>query len=504
MRRLTRKRLAVMLAALSVAGLARAETPARVRLPQGELVGLAGDDGRTLFLGVPFAQPPVGDLRWRPPRAASWSGTREAKAPGPACLQTPRGWNDKDAARSSEDCLYLDVSTPRAEADARLPVMFCIQGGAIWAGSGDGVVRSSLARQGVVLVSVQYRLGVFGFLSHPALSREGQGSSGNYALMDLIQALKWVRANITAFGGDPDNVTLFGHSAGGQDVGLLMVSPQARGLFARSVLQSGTPGFGFAPRTLAQNEAIGVDLARRIGVSGAVAAGPSGLAALRSAAGQDLLSASAGLEAPIDDQGFIWTQAVVDGAVLPQAPEVLLAQGGSHAPMIIGDSAREIALFGDEPGRARAWIESQPAKTARGLAAAYGLDRPETSTPDPVRGGLAIRVATDRMFRCPGEWTASVRTRLNAKVWRYQLEVAAPGSANVGHGAELRYVFDAPAGPPLQAYWLNFARTGDPNGPGLPAWPTYGSDRAHLAFTAAGPVVREVLDPGACAFLNRP
>jgi para-nitrobenzyl esterase len=497
-----------LLAALGLQALppaARSQDAPRARTGQGELVGVKGKGGQALFLGVPFAQPPVGALRWKPPRPVSWRGSREATVQGPACLQKPLGWNDVDAARSSEDCLYLDIASPKLDPGARAPVMVWIHGGANWAGSGAGVVRSSLARQDVVVVSVQYRLGVFGFLSHPGLTAEGGGASGNYALMDLVAALRWVRDNIAVFGGDPDNVTLFGHSAGGQDVGLLMLTPSARGLFARGVLQSGTPGFGFPPRSLARNEAIGVDLARGVGATPEAASGPAGLEALRRASGQDLLKAADHLVAPIDDQSFIWTQAVVDGAVLPRSPDQLLAEsGGAPAPMIIGNSAREIALFGEDPQRARTWIRSDAAGSAPTLLALYGLDQPAPPTPDAVDGDVALRVATDRMFRCPASHVAAVRAGLGGAAWRYQLEVPAPGKAAVGHGSELAYVFDAPGGPPMQAYWLNFARTGDPNGPGLPPWSKFGASKQYLAFTAAGPVPRQGLAAATCDHLRRP
>jgi len=491
--------LLATLLVLTVPLIARAQAAPTVQTAKGQIVGQFREASDAVFLGIPFARPPVGDLRWRPPQPAEAKGRIDATASGPACLQSSFGWNAADAARSSEDCLYLDIATPDLNPQARRPVMVWIHGGANWAGSGAGTVSSSLSSKGVVVVSVQYRLGVFGFLSHPGLTAEGQGASGNYALMDLVAALKWVRANIAAFGGDPANVTLFGHSAGGQDVGLLMLSPMARGLYARGILQSGTPGFGFAPRTLAQNEAIGVDLARRVGAARGNAAKDAGLARLRQASGPALLKAARDLTAPIDDQGFIWTQAVVDGAVLPGAPDALMAQAHDLAPMIVGSSAREIALFGEDTRRARTWIDNQPAGVAGGLRKAYGLDRPAGAPAD-----LAIRVATDRMFRCPGERVAAARTAAGAKVWRYELEVPAPGAALVGHGSELAYVFDAPSGPPLQAYWLNFARTGDPNGPGLPPWPAYGEGRNHLAFTATAPVTRQGLGQGACDSLLRP
>jgi para-nitrobenzyl esterase len=508
MRRLTAWVLAAL--ALFTAPLAaRAESAPRAKVGQGELVGRVGEAGTSVFLGVPFAQPPVGALRWRPPQAVDWRGVRDATVQAPACLQKPLGWNDADAARSSEDCLYLDIATPRLDPANRAPVMVWIHGGANWAGSGAGVVRSSLTRQGVVVVSVQYRLGVFGFLSHPGLTAEGGGASGNYALMDLVAALRWVHDNIAAFGGDPANVTLFGHSAGGQDVGLLMLAPSARGLFARGILQSGTPGFGFSPRTLAQNEAIGVALARSVGATSGAASQRAGLETLRRASGQDLLKAADHLVAPIDDQSFIWAQAVVDGAVLPRAPDQLLTETqGPPASMIIGNSAREIPLFGQDPERARAWIRSDP-KAAPALLKLYGLDRTDPPAADPIEGDVALRVATDRMFRCPASHVATVRTGLGGAVWRYELETPAPGKPAVGHGSELPYVFDAPDGPPMQAYWLNFARSGDPNGPGLPPWPGFGpSDRAgsgrYLAFTAAGPVPRQGLAAATCEHLRRP
>jgi para-nitrobenzyl esterase len=480
----------------ALAGGAVAE-PVRLSTHAGVLVGERRGDGSETFLGVPFASPPVGDLRWKAPQPPpAWTGERPALKSGPACLQTSRGWNAADAARSSEDCLYLDVRAPRHEPGARLPVMVWIHGGANHAGSGAGTVESALVDQGVVLVSVQYRLGVFGFLSHPDLTQEQGGASGNYALMDIIAALRWVRDNIAEVGGDPDNVTLFGHSAGGQDVGLVMLSPQADGLFARGILQSGTPGFGFRPRTLKQNEAIGLSLARGVGARS--------LAKLREASGPDLLKAVEHLKAPIDDQGFIWTQAVVDGVVLPKAPEVLLADQ-SVKPMIIGSSAREIALFGGEPRRAMAWARETFGARAPRLLALYGLDRDPLPAADPLRGDAVLQLATDRMFRCPADTVAVLRHRAGGKAWRYELAVPSPGQAAVGHGSELTNVFDRPAEgrPPMQAYWVAFARTGDPNSPGLPPWPAEDGAGRRLVFAAGGPKAEQGGEP-ACRFLTWP
>lgn len=492
------KRIGAVALALSLAvGVSASADPAHLRTTAGVLTGEARADGSTAFLGVPFARPPVGQLRWKPPQpVAPWGGERPALASGPACLQTSRGWNAADAARSSEDCLYLDVRAPSHAPGARLPVMVWVHGGANHAGSGAGTVESSLVEQGVVLVSVQYRLGVFGFLSHPQLSAEQSGASGNYALMDIIAALQWVRDNIAEASGDPGNVTLFGHSAGGQDVGLVMLSPRADGLFARGVLQSGMPGFGFAARTLGQNEAIGEDLARRVGARS--------LADLRGVSGETLLKAAEGLTAPIDDQGFIWTQAVVDGAVLPVSPEVLLAKP-TVKPMIVGSSAREIALFGGRPDQAGRWIDQTFGSLAPEVRAAYHLDRDPPPAADPVRGGVVLQLATDRMFRCPALNVARARQAAGGKVWRYELEIPAPGQDAVGHGSELAYVFDRPTEgrPPLQAYWTAFARTGDPNGADLPRWPSDDGGGQHLAFTSDGPKAEQGREPN-CRSHKRP
>ncbi|MCJ2184961.1 carboxylesterase family protein, partial [Novosphingobium sp. 1949] len=233
-----------------------------VQTADGTLEGVIASDGRATFLAIPFAAPPTGTRRWAPPvPPARWSGVRPAKTPAPACMQIDYGWNHAAAANQSEDCLYLDVTTPTLHPAAPLPVMVWVHGGGNRGGSGAGTVQSPLVARGVVLVSVQYRLSALGFLSHKALGPH----SGNYGLMDQQAALRWVRANIARFGGDPANVTLFGESAGAQDVGLQLLAPGARGLFAKAIEQSGTPGFGLPPRSLAQNEALGAQIARAAG-----------------------------------------------------------------------------------------------------------------------------------------------------------------------------------------------------------------------------------------------
>jgi para-nitrobenzyl esterase len=201
----------------------------------GQLVGATLGDGSALFQDIPYAQPPVGNLRWRDPQPpAHWESVRDATKAPPACMQGDWKWNHQAAKDANEDCLYLNIATPSWPVAKKLPVMFWIHGGANYNGSGRLSGEQTLTRHGVILVSINYRLGVFGFLSHPELrSESSHHSSGNYALLDQIAALRWVHENIAAFGGDPSNVTIFGQSAGAIDVGMLLVSPLSRGLFAR-------------------------------------------------------------------------------------------------------------------------------------------------------------------------------------------------------------------------------------------------------------------------------
>src|SRR3954453_8511232 len=321
------------------------EPPPTVSLGRTKIQGTWTASGSALFRAIPFAQPPVESLRWKPPQPTTLpAGVFRAVQTAPACLQAYVGWNRADAERSSEDCLYLDIRTPRPGRRARLPVFVWIHGGDNWGGSPGSVIDSGLADRGLVVVTIQYRLGVFGFLSHPQLTRESSHhASGNYALMDQIAALEWVKRNIGAFGGDPAQVTVAGHSAGGQDVGLLLLSPRAKGLFARAIQHSGTAGFGVAPRTLAENEAIGSTFAELAG-----AQGDSQIEALRAMDGHKLLDAQMLLESPtLADNSFIFLQAVVDGWVVTGTPADLLRNGkAARVPVLIGNDAQELPLYG--------------------------------------------------------------------------------------------------------------------------------------------------------------
>jgi len=217
------------------------------------------DDGSVVFRGIPFAAPPVGERRWKPPQPVEpWDGVRDTLEEAPTCPQPDQGWNAFAMKSMSEDCLYLNVRRPDLSPDAPLPVMVWIHGGGNVAGGAADVIEGSVHKRGVALVSSQYRLGALGFMAHPAFAAESsEGASGNYALMDDQAALRWVQKNIARFGGDPGNVTIFGESAGGQHVGMHLLSPGSRGLFHRAIEESGTSNFGAATRSLKDAEEIG-------------------------------------------------------------------------------------------------------------------------------------------------------------------------------------------------------------------------------------------------------
>ena len=481
-----------------------------VNVSGGQLGGEALSDGTFAFKAVPFARPPVGPLRWTAPQdAPAWSGVRFSKDSAPGCLQTAYGWQDDISRRSSEDCLYLEIRTPSLNNGANKPVMVFIHGGANRAGAGAGTISSSLGRRDVVVVSLQYRLGVFGFLSHPALTAEQGGSSGNYALMDQIKALQWLHDNIARFGGDPDNVTIFGHSAGGQDVGLLMASPLARGLFHKAIAQSGTPQFGFAPRTLAQNETLGIQLAEQF--SNDPADGARALADLRRAPAMALQQTGDKLTPPMEDAGFIWDQATVDGRVLPKSPAEIFKTGeGAKVPLIIGVSARELGLA-DVNASLYGAIATRFGEERGKVLRFYKLDVQKNPKPDDLLGDVSLQLSTDIMLRCPADWMARQVTKSGGTAYLYQLDIDADPKAKVHHGSELSFVFnDRPKGvkddrwPPLMDYWVQFATTGDPNRKGLDDWPAYGRKARYIEFTRKGSQIEDNMREDICAVLDRP
>jgi len=439
------------------------------------------DSGATVFRGIPFAAPPLGDLRWKAPQPVKpWQGVRTDNPDAPACLQNDYGWNRGDYLRSAEDCLTLDVRTP--EVAGKRPVMVWIHGGSNRAGSARGTAMSRITDKGVVLVAVQYRLGIFGFLPHRGAAAEAGGSAGNYGLMDQIAALKWVRANIAKFGGDPANVTIFGESAGSQDVSLLLGAPEARGLFAKAIMESGTPGFGMDFRPLKDALAIGDQADKLLDTGGSIAE-------LRKRSVQALLAADLKLGDPtLFTSDFLWLRTTIDGAVLPRSPRALLAEAPNR-PVIIGSNRAE---FGAGPGEVD-WpvvLKKTFGPNAAKARAFYRLRDPKR-VDDPRLGPAELEYSTDWIFRCPAGRLADLLARKGAPVWRYEFDLAEKGG-RTSHAAEIAYVLGTArfgAGSStlsLADYWTNFAKTGDPNG-NFPDWPRYtAKDAVHLAIDADG------------------
>jgi para-nitrobenzyl esterase len=466
-------------------------------------------DGKVdAFLGLPYAAPPVGPLRWRSPQPeAAWRGVRDASRFGPHCLQT-HVFDDmvfSDGA-PSEDCLYLNVYRPaHARPGARLPVMVWIHGGGYMGGAASEPRHwgSALPREGVVLVTLNYRLGVFGFLALPELTREA-GGSGAYGLEDMVAALRWVKDDIAAFGGDPANVTLFGESAGSFAVSTLMASPEAKGLFQKAIGESGG-AFGFyAPQPLATQEKFGTAIVERLG-GGA-------LDTLRALPAEDLLARYAKAGSPR------FTPAI-DGRVLVESVADAYAAGRqAHIPLLAGWNRDEIPMGLEKPTTASSWQAA--AKTRYGdRADAFLTLFPGGSDAQAQRS--ATDAASDGFIICQTwDWIEAHRRTGGAPIWRYQLDLAAPPSRfhpieAAFHSDDIEYVFgvldsrpgahwrevDRKLSDEMMRYWTNFARTGDPNGPGLPRWPQFGaSGRVQRldAITASAPDDRAA----ACGFLE--
>jgi para-nitrobenzyl esterase len=468
-----------------------------VAVTGGLIRGVSTVDGTALFRSIPFARPPIGELRWKPPMPVeAWEGIRDVSRDAPPCLQAPFGWNDSLAAESSEDCLYLQIRTPRMDAQAKLPVMVWIHGGGNQAGAGRGYTRSPMVKRGIVLVMLQYRLGAFGFISHPELTAESpHKASGNYALQDQIAALQWVHDNIAAFGGDPTNVTVFGQSAGAQDVGLLMVTPLGEGLFSKAIAQSGTATFAAAIRTREENERFGAQLMRNAGVTS--------IAELRRKTGAEILQAARALVPP-GTHDSLWLRAVIDGWVIRESPWDTLASGKQHrVPLIIGNNTREFSMSGG-PERAQSAIEAAFGDSAPAAMKLYQLEVNEIASDE-----LATQIATDIGFRCPALSVAGFHAAAGLPVWHYEFGLSKDSSEPVHHSSELPFVFyELPVGArgaprvTLQDYWTQFARASDPNTSQLPQWAPFGSERASLFIDQNGPKLVHGLRRDLCALLH--
>jgi para-nitrobenzyl esterase len=429
-----------------------ADLPRRtVRVETGQLRGYV-DDGVATFMGVPYAKPPVGDLRWRSPRPAdNWPGVRDALEAGNSC------------AREEEDCLYLNIQAPAdAQGGDHLPVMVWIHGGSFTSGAGANYDGTRFTRQDIVVVTVNYRMGRSGWFAHPALTAEDEGA--NFGNQDQIASLQWVQDNIAAFGGDPDNVTIFGESAGAISIMYLTTSPQAQGLFHKAIVQSGFPRN--QPTPLSDAEGYGVRVAEANGINGA---GPDAAAALRRLD----LSTFPGSEGYFDNTR---PYPIIDGKTIFKSMTEGYEQGDqAKVPLMIGGTSNDASLY---------------RRTEEHLAEVPGLDA-MMRVYNPTGAKSEVQVINDY-------WTAMRMTEPNRNIARVHAETGQPtylyyfsfvspdqreNSLGARHAAEISYVFGTLRGDPsaediataqaMNAYWAAFAKYGDPGAAGGPAWPAY-------------------------------
>ena len=474
-----------------------------VKIDSGYVLG-SGTDVR-VYKGIPYASPPVGELRWRAPQPVkSWDSIRVSKTFSLSCVQ-PAGAVPKE--RIGEDCLTINVWTPARASSARLPVLVSIPGGGFVAGSSSLTLYDGerLARENVIVVSFNYRLGILGFLAHPELSKESsQGISGNYALLDMVAALQWVQRNIAAFGGDPTNVTIWGESAGGSAVALLLVTPQATGLFHKAIMNSAWTMY-YPISRLRGARASAEEQGAALG----------SIAALRAKSADEMVQleggalSAAGTIAP--DQGGQFVRPTVDGVVLPDDPATLFAKGAfQHVPLIAGSNSDEGVVFAPRGittrEQADAWLRTQfGQETGASLGVLYGLD---SGTPVPaalakMTGDALIAMGTREILRAAA--------RYSPHVYQYEFTRVSPlaNRMKIGafHSADLGYTFgtlpesalaaairgfslrpgdydetDERLSRAMSGAIVQFAKKGDPNGKGLPKWKAYGSGESYLEY----------------------
>ncbi len=445
--------------------------PVKARVETGVLAGEAGA-GVAVYRNIPFAAPPVGALRWAPPaKAAAWSGARDAVKVGPSCVQPMNADGSPNSGGAngpmSEDCLQLNVYAPVGARGA--PVMVWIHGGSHRTGAGWVYDGTSFARDGVVLVTINYRLGPLGYFAHPALTRAAKPGEplGNYGLMDQITALKWVQRNIKAFGGDPKRVTVFGESAGGMSTLAILATPSTKGLYSQAVVQSG--GGWFPPADLAAKEADGLKAVKAMGVEGPDAN------QLRALSATDLVAKIGGSFGPF-----------VDGKLMIETPSQAFAAGrAADVPLVIGSNSGEDSLMGP-------WAPSMAAMIP---PAARSLYVQEAAAGDET---LARAIFTDRIMGAPARWIA--RTGASGQpTWLYHFSYVGsrfrPAVTRAFHAAEIQYVFqywgrrtpmsmvseqDQAMARLMHSCWVAFATKGHPDCATGPAWPAYSANTDQL------------------------
>ena len=543
-----RKSIIGRLALMSVALLLVANISSAFAAPQrnaGPLGPVQVDGGRItgtpawawgvrVFRGIPYAAPPVGNLRWRPPQPVlPWQGVLAADHFSPRCMQGGGGpvvqvgglWDEPGTSEMSEDCLYLNLWTPASSPDARLPVMVWFHGGGFVSGEASEAVfdGAMLAKKGVIVVTVNYRLDIFGLFAHPELTAESpHHSSGNYAFLDQLAALAWVKNNIAQFGGDPDNVTIFGQSGGSRSVAYLMASPLARGLFQRAIAQSHT-SFTRMP-TLAEAEAVGVKFQQTLGAPN--------LATLRNLSAEDLEASLEQMDPyPGEPSG------VVDGWFLPEDLHTIFAAGKQNdVPLLTGGTNDERAAVGPLLSYPRdVWLHFVRAPRAATVADYQALaqqifgDQADkylklyAADSDAAIGKQLHDFGRDSVLATHWAWVEMQARTGKSKEYLYLFSQAPPipqasgvMPAVVGavHGGDIIYAFnnlrlkdlpwtdaDGKAADLTSSYWVNFAKTGDPNGPGLPQWSPYDPKSEQLMNLAGDAHMEQMPDKAGVEFL---
>jgi len=511
--------LVCALGLLTIAGTASAQPAPRVRIASGRIEGTVAPSGVRLFLGLPYAAPPVGRRRWKPPQpVAAWRGVRDASRFGPRCMQLPI-FSDMVFRSNgmSEDCLDLNVWVPPSPAKGRmakrLPVLLYFFGGGFVAGDGseyryDG---ESLARRGIVVVTANYRLGVFGFLALPALAAESpHRASGDYGLLDQAAALRWVRRNIAAFGGDPDRVTIGGESAGSIAVCALMASPLSRRLIAGAIGESG----GMIRPTFAP---VPLDSAERVGEAFARAVGAASLTALRAMPAESLLAATSDRRFP----------ASVDGWFLPASPADIFATGEqAHVPLLVGWNSQEgdwSALLGTEEPTPQNWAAK--VRTLFGDRADEALRLFPGDAPVQVMASGTLLAGARFIAYSTWKW-AELQGGVGA-VYRYLYVHPRPAPIVPGsmppppgavHSAEIEYALgnlatnkvyawtaqDDSVSAAMESYFADFVKTGNPNGAGLPTWPAaFAADTVRTIVLDVNPHAESAPREDAYQFLDR-
>jgi len=496
--------------AATLAGAAHAEVADPVKVDGGLVSGTrAWGAGVRMYRGVPFAAAPTGDRRWRPPQpVTAWAGVKAADAFSPGCLQERRPmftaeWNT-GANGYSEDCLYLNVWTPAGKATDKLPVMVWVYGGGGKEGSGGEALYdpSNLAKRGVVVVTFNYRVNVFGWMAHPELSAESpHKASGDYGALDQVAALQWVKRNIAAFGGDPEKVTIFGESGGSRSVNWLMASPLAKGLFRGAIGESHTVFDTVASQ--AQAEARGVEFGKQVGAKS--------LADLRAMSGEDLLAA-------YQKRPVAMNAVTIDGWFLPDQVRTIFETGKQNDAALItggnndepGDSRRREGppttleqyqawarkTFGD---RADRLLAIYPAKSDADVARAYKIFQRDANL-SGHRTWVALQTKTGRQ--------PAYLYNFSHNTPAYGPDNQTPTRRGAPHGSEISYVFDnlrnqdrpwtaedQKVASGMADYWTNFAKTLDPNGPGLPRWPKYDPANEQLLNIGATAKAQKVENP---------